>query len=61
MDANARECGVKILIGSDSRLFALIRGFRINNHAARTFAESEIVEREVHEMPADLAIEQPEP
>jgi len=40
MDANARECGVNILIASDSRLFAFIRGFRFNNHGAyirRTF------------------------
>src|SRR5436190_16569499 len=39
MDANARECGVNILIASDSRLLAFIRGFRLNNHAARAFAE----------------------
>jgi len=39
MDANARECGVNILIVSDSRLFAFIRGFRPNEQAARTFAE----------------------
>jgi len=39
MDANAREYGVNILIASDSRRFAFIRGFRFSNHAARTFAE----------------------
>jgi hypothetical protein len=31
--------GTNTLIASDSRLFALIRGFRLNHHAALTFAE----------------------
>jgi hypothetical protein len=31
--------GVNALMASDSRLFAFIRGFRLNNHTALTFAE----------------------
>jgi hypothetical protein len=30
--------GVKALMASDSRLFAFIRGFRLNNHSALTSA-----------------------
>ena len=39
MDANARECEVNTLIAYGSRPFAFLRGFRLKNHAARTFAE----------------------
>jgi len=37
MDANASECGMNIQIASDSRLFAFIRGFRLNLISCRAY------------------------